>query len=110
MPQDRTGCFQVRKSAWRGPAIHLQARRARSVPRQNGRMTSPHQPHAPTVPDGPRWWVKPAAISVMNVVAVLVVVTLLIGWSPAVLAVVLVGIVLGTWWFVQQRPRAKGTH
>ena len=73
-------------------------------------MTSPHQPHAPNVPDGgARWWVKPVVITVMNIAAVLVVVTFLIGWSPAMVAVVLVGIALGTWWFAQQRPRAKGT-
>jgi Flp pilus assembly protein TadB len=73
-------------------------------------MTSPHQPHAPNVQDGPRWWVKPALISVMNIAAVLVVVTFLIGWSPTIVAVVLVGIALGTWWFVQQRPQAEEAH
>jgi Flp pilus assembly protein TadB len=73
-------------------------------------MTSAHQPHAPNVPDGPRWWVKPALVSVMNIAAILVVVTFLIGWSPTTVAVVLVGTALGTWWFVQQRPRAEGAH
>jgi Flp pilus assembly protein TadB len=79
-------------------------------PGQNEHMTSPHQPHAPNVPDGPRWCVKPALISVMNIAAVLVVVTFLIGWSSTTVAVVLVGIALGTWWLVQQRPRAEEAH
>lgn len=73
-------------------------------------MTSPHQPPAPNVPDGQRWWVKPAVISVMNIAAVLVVVTFLIGWSPTMVTVVLLGVALGGWWFAQQRPRARGTH
>lgn len=73
-------------------------------------MTSPHQPPGPNVPDGPRWWVKPAAISAMNIAAVPVVVTFLIGWSPTMVAVVLIGIALGSWWFAGQRPRAKETH
>jgi Flp pilus assembly protein TadB len=77
---------------------------------QNDGMTSPHQPPAPNVPDGPRWWVKPAAISAMNIAAVLVVVTFLIGWSPTTVAVVLIGTALGAWWFAEQRPGAKETH
>jgi hypothetical protein len=36
-------------------------------------MTSPHRSHTPNPPDGPRWWVKPAVISAMNIAAVLVV-------------------------------------
>jgi Flp pilus assembly protein TadB len=67
-------------------------------------MAIPDRPGAANLSSGPKWWTKPALISVLNVAVVLIVVTFLVGWSTPVLAVVIAGFALGSWWFLDQRP------
>lgn len=63
-------------------------------------------PVTSTPTDQSRWWLKPAIISIASIVLGLGFVTFLDGWSLPVVAVVLVGFACGTWWFLEQRPRA----
>jgi Flp pilus assembly protein TadB len=70
---------------------------------QNVPVTTPERPFQPPT-DGTHWWIKPAVVAVLNIAAVLILITFVIGWSTSVLVVVLGGLVLGTWWFLNQRP------
>lgn len=51
-----------------------------------------------------KWWLKPVLIGVLNLAVVLPVITLLVGWTVPVIAVVIGGFVLGCWWVYEQRP------
>jgi len=67
-------------------------------------MAAPDRPEAAEPSSGAKWWIKPAAISVLNIAVVLLAVTFLVGWRTPVLVVVIVAFALGAWWFLDQRP------
>jgi hypothetical protein len=51
------------------------------------------------------WWLKPVLIGVLNLAVVVLAVTVLIGWSAPVIAVVVAGFGMGCWWLYEQRPK-----
>ncbi|WP_203337600.1 hypothetical protein [Nocardioides limicola] len=70
-------------------------------------MTTPDRPPTRLAAADSRWWIKPAVIAVANVIAVVILVSVVVGWSAPVALVLLVGFACGTWWFVDQRPRPE---
>jgi hypothetical protein len=72
---------------------------------KNGWMTTtPDRPDAASASSRPKWWIKPAVLSALNVAVVLIAVTFLVGWSTPVTVAVIVAFALGSWWFLDQRP------
>ena len=62
------------------------------------------RPDATNLSSGPKWWIKPAVISMLNIAVVLIGVTFLVGWSTPAFVVVLAGFALCSWWILGQRP------
>lgn len=67
-------------------------------------MAIPDRPGEASPSSGPEWWIRPAAVSTLNIAVVLIAVTFLVGWSMPVVVAVIIAFALGSWWFWDQRP------
>ena len=57
-----------------------------------------------TTPARP-WWVRPTLITLATYAVALAAIIIFIGWSLPVVVVLAIGLVLGTFWFRDQKPR-----